>query len=121
MVEPIKIQISLSDLLDVINASSNPAIATTILDGSYVNPITHIDEFLPRYHKNYFIKNDDDTQSHYELIFISYNKWSDEVTFKKDHPNAWSRTNTMSLQEWRAARDFNPHPADWSESNLYQV
>ena len=109
MVEPIKIQISLKDLLDVINAHSNPAVATAILDGSYVNPITHMDE-QPRYHKNYYIKNDDDTQSHYKLIFISYNKWSDEVTFRKDHPNpnAWSRSNTMSLEECRAARDFDP-------------
>jgi hypothetical protein len=109
MVEPIKIQISLSDLLDVINAHSNPAIASAVLDGSYVNPLEHDDRF-PRYHKNYFIKNDDDTRDHYQLIFISYNKWSNEVTFEKDHPSAWSRTNTMSLQEWRAARDFNPYP-----------
>ena len=109
MVEPIKIQISLSDLLDVISAHSNPAIASAILDGSYVSPLENEDRF-PRYHKNYYIKNDDDTQSHYELIFISYNKWSDEVTFRKSNPNAWSRDNTMSLQEWRAAHDFNPYP-----------
>ena len=63
MVEPIKIQIALADLLDVINAHSNPAIATAILDGSYVNPITHLDEQLPRYHKNYYIKNDDDKKA----------------------------------------------------------
>lgn len=109
MVEPIKIEIALKDLLDVITAHSNPAVASAILDGSYVSPITHMDE-QPRYHKNYYIKNDDDTQSHYELLFKSYNKWSDEVTFEKGHPNAWSRSNTMSLQEWRAARDFNPYP-----------
>ncbi len=113
MVEPIKIQIAFADLLDVINAHSNPLIAMAILDGSYVNPITHLDEQLPRYHKNHYIKKDDDTLDHYELIFISYNKWSDQVTFKKDHPKAWSRNDTMSLQEWRAARDFNPYPATW--------
>ena len=109
MVEPIKIQISLKDLLDVISAHSNPLVASAILDGTYENPITHMDE-QPRYHKSHTIKNDDDTRDHYELLFKSYNKWSDEVTFEKDHPNAWSRTNTMSLQEWRAARDFNPYP-----------
>lgn len=109
MVTPIKIEIAFADLLDVINSHNNPAVAMSILDGSYVNPITHLDEQLPRYHKNYYIKNDDDTQSHYELIFISYNKWSNEVTFEKCHPNAWSRSNTMSLQEWRAARDFEPY------------
>lgn len=107
MVEPIKIQISLKDLLDVINAHSNPAVATAILDGTYTNPITHMDE-QPRYHKNYTIKNDDNTLDHYQLTFVSYNKWSDEVTFKKDHPKAWMRLDTMSLQDWRAARDFDP-------------
>lgn len=109
MVEPIKIQISFADLLDVINAHSNPAIATAILDGSYVSPLTPQDEFS-RYHKNHSIKNDDDTRDHYQLLFKSYNKWSDEVTFEKDHPNAWSRTNTMSFQEWRGTRYFNPYP-----------
>jgi len=109
MVTPIKIEISFTDLLDVINSHNNPAIAMAVLDGSYVNPITHLDEQLPRYHKNHHIKKDDDTLDHYQLIFISYNKWSDEVTFKKDNPKAWSRTDTMSLQEWRAARDFEPY------------
>ena len=108
MVEPIKIQISLKDLLDVINAHSNPEIATAILDGTYTNPITHMDE-QPRYHKNYFIKNDDGTQDHYRLLFKSYDKWSNKVTFEKDHPNAWSRSDTMSLAEWRGARDFEPY------------
>lgn len=107
MVEPIKIQIALADLLDVINAHSNPTIATAILDGTYENPITHTDE-QPRYHKNYFIKNDDDTQSHYQLLFKSYDKWRDEVTFDTDHPKAWMRTYVMSLQDWRAARNFDP-------------
>jgi hypothetical protein len=114
MVEPIKIQISLKDLLDVINAHRNPEIAGAILDGSYVNPITHMDE-QPRFHESYSIKNDDGTQDHYELIFISYNKWSNEVTFKKSHPNARSWNNTMSLEEWRSTIDFNPYPADWGK------
>jgi hypothetical protein len=109
MVTPIKIEIAFTDLLDVINSHNNPAVAMSILDGSYVNPITHLDEQLPRYHKNYYIKNDDNTLDHYQLIFISYNKWSDEVIFKKDHPKAWRGHDTMSLQEWRAARDFEPY------------
>ncbi len=109
MVEPIKIQIALKDLLDVINAHSNPVIASAILDGSYVSPLENDDRF-PRYHKNHSIKNDDDTRDHYKLLFKSYNKWSDEVIFEKDYPNAFSRTNTMSLQEWRGTRYFNPYP-----------
>lgn len=109
MVEPIKIQISLKDLLDVISAHSNPAIASAILDGSYVSPLENDDRF-PRYHKNHSIKNDDDTRDHYKLLFKSYNKWSDEVIFEKDYHNAFSRTNTMSLQEWRSTRYFNPYP-----------
>jgi hypothetical protein len=112
MVEPIKIQIALSDLLDLIYAHSNPAIASAVLDGSYVSPLQDQD-LEPRYHKHHTIKKDEDTQDHYSLLFQGYNKWSDQVTFKKDHPKAWSRTDTMSLQEWRAARDFNPYPADW--------
>jgi len=107
MVEPIKIQIALKDLLDVINAHSNPEIATAILDGTYVSPITN-DDLFPRYHKNHSIKNNDDTRDHYKLLFKSYSKWSDEVTFDTDHPKAWVRTYVMSLQEWRDARNFNP-------------
>jgi hypothetical protein len=108
MVEPIKIQIALADLLDVINAHSNPAVATAILDGTYKNPITHIDE-QPRYHKSYSTKNDDETRDHYQLLFKSYDKWSDKVTFIKCNSNdSWRREDTMSLQEWRAARDFDP-------------
>lgn len=109
MVEPIKIQIALKDLLDVINAHSNPVIASAILDGSYVSPLENDDRF-PRYHKNHSIKNNDDTRDHYQLLFKSYDKWSDEVTFDTDHPNAWVRTYVMSLQEWRDTRYFNPYP-----------
>ena len=110
MVEPIKIQIAFADLLDVINNHSNPEVAAAILDGSYKNPIESRD-FIPRYHKSHTIKKDDDTRDHYQLLFKSYDKWSDKVTFEKDLPNAWSRTDTMSLAEWRAAREFEPYPA----------
>jgi hypothetical protein len=68
MVEPIKIQIALADLLDVINAHSNPTIATAILDGTYENPIDNLD-YQPRYNQFYFTKNDDDTRDHYQLFF----------------------------------------------------
>lgn len=112
MVEPIKIQISLQDLLDVIDAHNNPVIAAAILDGSYASPLESGD-YVPRFHKNHTIKKDDDTRDHYRLLFKSYDKWSDKVTFEKDLLNAWSRNDTMSLSEWRAARDFNPYPADW--------
>jgi hypothetical protein len=115
MVTPIKIEISLSDLLDVINSHTNPLVAMAILDGTYVSSLQD-EDLEPRYHKNHHIKKDDDTLDHYSLLFQGYNKWSDEVTFRKDNPKAWSRTDTMSLQEWRAARDFNPYPLDWSES-----
>ena len=110
MVEPTKIQIAFADLLDVINAHSNPVIAMAILDGSYVNPLTQLDEKLPRYHKSHYIKKDDDTLCHYRLLYKSYDKWSDKVTFAKDHPKAWSRTDTMSLEEWRDTREFDPYP-----------
>ena len=110
MVEPIKIQIALSDLLDVINNHNNPVVAAAILDNSYVNPLQS-DDFVPRYHKSHYIKNDDDTRDHYRLLYKSYDKWSNKVTFEKDHPNAWSRSDTMSLAEWRAAREFEPYPA----------
>ena len=116
MVTPLKIEISFADLLDVINSHNNPAVAMSILDGSYVSPLTPQDEFS-RYHKNHSIKKDDDTRDHYQLTFVSYNKWSDEVTFKKDNPSAWSRTDTMSLQEWRGTCYFNPYPVDWCDTN----
>jgi hypothetical protein len=108
MVEPIKIEILLSDLLDVINNHNNPVVAAAILDNSYKSPVTS-EDYVPRFHKNHHVKTDDNPQDHYRLLFKSYNKWSDEVTFKKDHPNAWSRTDTMSLAEWRGARDFEPY------------
>ena len=109
MVEPIKIQIALSSLLDVINNHSNPKVAAAILDGSYENPLTGGD-YVPRYHKSHYIKKDDDTLCHYRLLYKSYDKWSDKVTFAKDHPKAWSRTDTMSLEEWRDTREFDPYP-----------
>lgn len=116
MVTPLKIEISFADLLDVINSHNNPAVAMSILDGSYVSPLTPQDEFS-RYHKNHSIKNDDDTRDHYQLTFVSYNKWSDEVIFKKDHPKAWRGHDTMSLQEWRGTCYFNPYPVDWCDTN----
>jgi hypothetical protein len=108
MVEPIKIEIALSDLLDVINAHNNPVIAAAILDNSYKSPVTS-EDYVPRFHKNHHIKNDDDTQDHYRLLYKSYDKWSDKVTFIKDNPNAYSGYNTMSLAEWRGTRDFEPY------------
>jgi hypothetical protein len=108
MVEPIKIQISLKDLLDVINTHSNPAIATAILDGSYVDPIDNFD-YQPRYHKIYTNKNDDGTSNPYQLLFKSYDKWSDKVTFIKcNHNDSWRREDTMSLNEWRITFDYDP-------------
>jgi hypothetical protein len=109
MVEPIKIQIALSDLLDVINAHNNPVVAAAILDATYKSPLESGDS-VPRFHKEHKVKNDDGTQDHYRLLFKSYDKWSNKVTFEKDHPNAWSRSDTMSLSEWRGARDFDPYP-----------
>ena len=121
MVTPIKIEIAFADLLDVINSHNNPAVAMAILDGSYEDPIDYQD-YQPRYHKSYSIKNDDDTRDHYQLLFKSYDKWSDKVTFIKCNSNdSWRREDTMSLQDWRITYDFNPHPADWSESNLVQA
>ena len=109
MVEPIKIQIALADLLDVINAHSNPTIATAILDGTYENPIDNLD-YQPRYNKFYFTKNDDDTRDHYQLLFKSYDKWSDKVTFIKCNSNdSWRREDTMSLNEWRITFDYDPY------------
>ena len=107
MVEPVKIQIPLSDLMDVINNHHNPVIAAAILDGSYECPLKSGD-YVPRFHKHHTIKKDDGTQDHYRLLFKSYDKWSDKVTFEKDLLNAWSRNDTMSLSEWRGARDFDP-------------
>lgn len=108
MVEPIKIQISLTVLLDVINSHSNPMVASAILEGSYVDPIDNLD-YQPRYHKSYNIKNDDGTRDHYQLLFKSYDKWSDKVTFIKDIRNdSWMREDTMSLQDWRITFDYDP-------------
>lgn len=121
MVEPVKIQIALSDLLDVINNHNNPVVAAAVLDGSYVSPLESRDS-APRFHKEHKIKKDDGTQDHYRLLFKSYDKWSNKVTFEKDHPNAWSRNDTMSLAEWRAARNFDPclDKADTKASTVSQ-
>ena len=109
MVEPIKIQITLSDLMDVINSSSNPQVALEILEGSYVNALTHIDE-QSRYHEDHSIKNDNATHTYYKLIFVSYNKWTNEVTFIKDNAHwAWKRNNTMALSAWRDTLNFEPY------------
>jgi len=108
MVEPIKIEILLSDLLDVINNHNNPVVAAAILDNSYKSPVTS-EDYVPRFHKNHHVKTDDNPQDHYRLLYKSYDKWSDKVTFIKDNPNAYHGGNTMSLAEWRGARDFEPY------------
>lgn len=108
MVEPIKIQISLSVLLDVMNTHSNPMVASAILEGSYVDPIDNYD-YQPRYHKIYHIKNDDGSRNPYQLLFKSYDKWSDKVTFIKCNSNdSYRREDTMSLHEWRITFDYDP-------------
>ena len=108
MVEPIKIEILLSDLLDVINNHENPVVAAAILDNSYKSPVTS-EDYVPRFHKNHHVKTDDNPQDHYRLLYKSYDKWSDKVTFIKDNPNAYYGGNTMSLSEWRGTRDFEPY------------
>ena len=108
MVTPIKIEIAFADLLDVINSHNNPAVAMSILDGSYEDPIDNFD-YQPRYHKSYSTKNDDETRDHYQLLFKSYDKWSDKVTFIKCNSNdSWRREDTMSLQDWRNTFDYDP-------------
>jgi len=108
MVEPIKIEIALSDLLDVINNHNNPVVAAAILDNSYKSPVTS-EDYVPRFHKNHHVKTDDNPQDHYRLLYKSYDKWSDKVTFNKCNSNdSYRREDTMSLHEWRITFDYDP-------------
>jgi|GEM_PF-5112402 len=57
-------------ILEVIEATPNPTIATEILLGIYEEPV------IP--HKNVIHKNEG------ELTFVSYNKWQDRVNYSYD-------------------------------------
>lgn len=108
MINTVKVECNLQTLMTVLNATGKPELAIKMLNGEYQEPFI-IDEKIGRWDikKNNIVKRNEYEQE--ETIemeervpviyhFISYNPFTDLVTYKYD--DAWKRENTMSLKSW---------------------
>jgi hypothetical protein len=89
MLSTIKIETDLLSLTEILNQTGNPTVATQILDGTYQEPdICRFD----------MASSPDKEGKREHYIFISYDKWKDEVSWRSE--NRWS--NTMKRETWNA-------------------
>jgi hypothetical protein len=87
MLSTIKIETDLLSLTEILNQTGNPTVAALILAGDYVEPEVH------RVNKLSTPEKDKERE---EYIFISYDKWKDEVSWKSE--KRW--TSEMKRENW---------------------
>ena len=95
MIGKITIETDLESLNEILNATGNPTVATLILNGTYQEPV--IDT---RDRASTPLREDAERK---QYIFISYDKWRDEVKYKE--VGRWeqeiSRKQWMKLDLWK--------------------
>lgn len=96
MIKTITIECSLGDLMDVLNATGNPKVATDILNGMYEKP-SYPAEIIGRFNTT---KNDDGTETREPVIYkaLSHDPFTDIITYES--PRSPYRNESMGLKEW---------------------
>ena len=87
MISKITIETDLVSLNEVLNATGNPTVATLILNGTYQEP---------EFYKADRASSPDKDGNRNQYIFVSYNKWKDEVHYT--YKGSWARD--MSREAW---------------------
>jgi hypothetical protein len=88
MISKITIETDIMSLNEILNQTGNPTVATQILNGTYQEPeIDTSDRASTPVRKD---------QEREQYVFISYNKWKDEVTYK--NCRGWSEK--MDREVW---------------------
>ena len=88
MISKITIETDLVSLNEVLNATGNPTVATLILNGTYQEP-----EIYTADRASTPVRKDQERE---QYVFISYDKWKDEVTYKNSR--GWSEK--MDREVW---------------------
>lgn len=115
MINTVKVECDLQTLLRVLDATGNTAVAITMLSGDYEEPFI-ANEKIGRWDtkKETIVKiNEYGQEEKVEMeekvpliyTFISYNPFTNQVTYKYD--NSWKREDTMSLSSWESLE--NPY------------
>lgn len=87
MISNINIDTNITSLLEVLGQTGNPEVAIKILDGTYKEPV---------FDKSDRASTPDKDGKMQQYIFISYDKWKDEVHYKP--ANSWQKE--MKRESW---------------------
>jgi hypothetical protein len=105
MIKTITIECSLGDLMDVLNATGNPKVATDILNGTYVAPdypTEIIGDFRIKKEKVTVDGVEEEIEIKEPVIYtvVRYNPFNDSVDYK--YIDRWNSTCNaeMSLNSW---------------------
>jgi len=115
MINTVKVECDLQTLMTVLGATGNPTVAIQMLNGEYQEPFI-ASEKIYRWDtkKETIVKTNEygqeetvELEERVPLIytFISYNPFTDMVTYKYD--GGWKREDTMSLKSWESLE--NPY------------
>ena len=115
MINTVKVECDLQTLMNVLNATGNPAVAIQMLEGVYERP-SIADEKIGRWDtkKETIVKINEygqeetvETEEKVPVIYTleSYCPFSNKVTFTKN--DGWKRTDDCTLEWWNALE--NPY------------
>lgn len=88
----VTLELSLSTILELIGNTSNPAVATQLIEGSYNEPVIPSSIFHP----------EKDEVCH----FVSFDKWSNKVTFSYTRLK-WYNEDRSDWTRSKSAKYFN--------------
>lgn len=96
MIKTITIECSLTDLMDVLNATGNAKVATDILNGIYEKP-SYPKEIIGRFNTT---KHPDGTETREPVICkaLSHDPFTDIITYESDRSSY--RNESMGLKDW---------------------
>ena len=110
MINTVKVECDLQTLMNVLNATGNPAVAIQMLEGVYERP-SIADEKIGRWDtkkvKTMIDGYEEEIETKVPVIYTleSYCPFSNKVTFTKD--DGWKRTDDCTLEWWNALE--NPY------------
>jgi len=115
MIKTITIECSLTDLMDVLNATGNAKVATDILNGTYVTPdypTEIIGDFKTKKEKVTVDGVEEEIEIKEPVIYtaVTFNPFNDSVNYQ--YVDRWNHTcyDTMSLRAWMKRDADNGSP-----------
>jgi hypothetical protein len=105
MIKTITIECSLGDLMDVLNATGNPKVATDILNGYYKAPSypeVIIGEFRTKKDKVRVNDVEEEIDTYVPVMYtaVSYNPFTDIIKYLYENSYGHMREEEMTLSTW---------------------